>query len=88
MIELKKLSKTFESASGPVEALRDIDLTINDGEIFGIIGLSGAGKSTLVRCINLLEMPSSGEILYHGKNVAGRQRAGIPLPCGHGVSVL
>ena len=45
MIELKKLSKTFESASGPVEALRDIDLTINDGEIFGIIGLSGAGKS-------------------------------------------
>ena len=54
MIELKKLSKTFESASGSVEALRDIDLTINDGEIFGIIGLSGAGKSTLVRCINLL----------------------------------
>ena len=54
MIELKKLSKVFESASGSVEALRDVDLTINDGEIFGIIGLSGAGKSTLVRCINLL----------------------------------
>ena len=57
MIELKKLSKVFESASGSVEALRDVDLTINDGEIFGIIGLSGAGKSTLVRCINLLERP-------------------------------
>ena len=58
MIEIKDLSKTFSSASGTVEALRDINLTINDGEIFGIIGLSGAGKSTLVRCINLLEQRS------------------------------
>ena len=69
MIEIKDLSKTFSSASGTVEALRDINLTINDGEIFGIIGLSGAGKSTLVRCINLLETPTSGDILYHGTNI-------------------
>ena len=62
MIEIKDLSKTFSSASGTVEALRDINLTINDGEIFGIIGLSGAGKSTLVRCINLLERPTSGHV--------------------------
>ena len=53
MIEIKDLSKTFSSASGTVEALRDINLTINDGEIFGIIGLSGAGKSTLGRCLHL-----------------------------------
>ena len=72
MIELKHLGKTYETSSGSVTALRDIDLTIQDGEIFGVIGLSGAGKSTLVRCINLLETPSSGEILYHGRDVAGR----------------
>ena len=75
MIELKKLSKTFESASGPVEALRDIDLTINDGEIFGIIGLSGAGKSTLVRCINLLERPSAGQVIIDGRDMTALPRA-------------
>ena len=52
MIELKHLGKIYFSASGSVEALKDVNLTIADGEIFGIIGLSGAGKSTLVRCIN------------------------------------
>ena len=75
MIELKKLSKTFESASGSVEALRDIDLTINDGEIFGIIGLSGAGKSTLVRCINLLERPSSGQVIIDGRDMTALPKA-------------
>ena len=75
MIELKKLSKTFESATGPVEALRDIDLTINDGEIFGIIGLSGAGKSTLVRCINLLERPSAGQVIIDGRDMTALPRA-------------
>lgn len=74
MIELKKLSKTFESASGSVEALRDIDLCINDGEIFGIIGLSGAGKSTLVRCINLLERPSSGQVIIDGLELTSLPR--------------
>ena len=62
MIELKHLGKIYSSASGSVEALKDVNLTIADGEIFGIIGLSGAGKSTLVRCINLLERPTSGTV--------------------------
>lgn len=75
MIELKKLSKTFASASGSVEALRDIDLTINDGEIFGIIGLSGAGKSTLVRCINLLERPSAGQVIIDGQDMTAISKA-------------
>ena len=74
MIELKKLSKVFDSASGSVEALRDVDLTISDGEIFGIIGLSGAGKSTLVRCINLLERPSSGQVLIDGQDMTALSR--------------
>ena len=55
MIELKHLGKTYRTADQEIVALDDINLTICDGEIFGIIGLSGAGKSTLVRCINLLE---------------------------------
>ena len=69
MIELKNLCKTYPSAAGDVEALRDINLTIEDGEIFGIIGLSGAGKSTLVRCINLLERPSSGSVIIDGQDI-------------------
>lgn len=67
--ELKHLGKIYSSASGSVEALKDVNLTIADGEIFGIIGLSGAGKSTLVRCINLLERPTSGEVLVDGQNI-------------------
>ena len=69
MIELKHLGKIYSSASGSVEALKDVNLTIADGEIFGIIGLSGAGKSTLVRCINLLERPTSGEVLLDGQEL-------------------
>ena len=69
MIELKKLSKVFYAADKEIVALDNIDLTINDGEIFGIIGLSGAGKSTLVRCINLLEKPTSGEVVIDGKSL-------------------
>ncbi len=69
MIEIKNLDKVFSSAGGPIEALKDINLTINDGEIFGIIGLSGAGKSTLVRCINLLEKPTSGSVILDGKDL-------------------
>lgn len=69
MIELKHLTKIFGSAGNEVTALSDIDLTINDGEIFGIIGLSGAGKSTLVRCINLLERPTSGIVLVDGREL-------------------
>ena len=66
MIQIENLSKTYKTSSGDFTALSDIDLTINDGEIFGIIGLSGAGKSTLVRCINFLEVPTSGKVIIDG----------------------
>ena len=70
MIELKHLSKTYDPGTPhAVTALEDISLDIHDGEIFGIIGLSGAGKSTLVRCINLLEKPTSGQVLLDGRDL-------------------
>lgn len=69
MIELKNLTKVYKGTAGEVKALENINLTIKDGEIFGIIGLSGAGKSTLVRCINLLERPTGGDVLIDGKNL-------------------
>ena len=69
MIELKNISKTFETSDGNVHALKDVNLTINDGEIYGIIGMSGAGKSTLVRCINMLERPTNGEVIINGENI-------------------
>ena len=70
MIEIKHLSKTFDMSDGKVDALKDISLTVPDGEIYGIIGMSGAGKSTLVRCINMLERPTEGEIVIDGKNMS------------------
>ena len=66
MIEIKHLSKTFQMKDGAVNALSDINLTIPDGSIYGIIGMSGAGKSTLVRCINLLERPTEGSVVING----------------------
>ncbi|MDR0459085.1 MAG: ATP-binding cassette domain-containing protein [Coriobacteriales bacterium] len=69
MIELRHLSKTFLTKEGSFEALRDISLTVEDGDIHGIIGVSGAGKSTLVRCVNLLEKPTSGSVLIDGEDV-------------------
>ena len=66
MIELKHISKTFPTADGVFQALDDINLTIRDGDIFGIVGMSGAGKSTLVRCINLLERPTEGSVVIDG----------------------
>lgn len=69
LIEISHLSKTFGSGDTQVSALQDVSLEIEKGEIFGIIGLSGAGKSTLVRCINLLERPESGQILFDGQNL-------------------
>ena len=68
ILEIKHLSKTF----GKNEVLKDIDFTVDKGDVISIIGASGSGKSTLLRCINLLETPTSGEILYRGKNVAGK----------------
>ena len=69
IIELQKLNKTFGSGENQVNALQDVSISIEQGDIFGIIGLSGAGKSTLVRCINLLERPDSGNVLFHGQNL-------------------
>ncbi len=69
MIEIKNLSKSFKGANGNVEALKNISLNINDGDIFGIIGMSGAGKSTLVRCINMLERPTDGTVLIDGVDI-------------------
>ena len=66
MIELCHVTKTFHTDTAEVEAVRDVSLTIEKGDIFGIIGLSGAGKSTLVRCINFLEVPTSGEVKFKG----------------------
>ena len=74
MIELKHLSKTYRTQEKEIVALEDINLTINDGEIFDIIGLSGAGKSTLVRCINLLEEPTDGQVIIDGKSVTELSR--------------
>ena len=74
MIEIKHLNKTYRTADKDIVALEDINLTINDGEIFGIIGLSGAGKSTLVRCINLLEQPSAGEVIVDGESITALSR--------------
>ncbi len=68
ILEIRHLSKAF----GSHEVLKDIDFTVQKGDVTSIIGASGSGKSTLLRCINLLETPTSGEILYHGKNVADR----------------
>ena len=69
MIELKNVSKSFDTAEGKVDALKDVSITIEDGDIYGIIGMSGAGKSTLVRCINMLEKPTSGEVIVNGKRL-------------------
>lgn len=67
IIQIKGLGKEFKTTAGQVRALNDINLDICQGEIFGIIGLSGAGKSTLVRCINYLEVPTEGDVLFEGK---------------------
>lgn len=67
MIELKNVSKTFSKSGREIHALSDVSLLVPEGTIFGIIGTSGAGKSTLIRCVNLLERPSSGEIIVNGK---------------------
>ena len=69
IIELNHLSKTFGGGESQVHALHDVSIAVKPGEIFGIIGLSGAGKSTLVRCINLLERPDEGQVLFHGKDL-------------------
>lgn len=69
MIELRNVEKTYFSKHGDIHALKSTNLHINQGEIFGVIGLSGAGKSTLIRCINMLEVPTNGTVLVDGQDL-------------------
>ena len=75
IIQIKGLGKEFQTTEGKVRALGDINLDIQSGEVFGIIGLSGAGKSTLVRCINFLEVPTEGEVLFEGESLGSMSPA-------------
>ena len=69
MIEIQHLYKTYHAKSGDVDAVHNVDLTVQEGEIYGVIGYSGAGKSSLIRCINLLEIPDSGNITVGGEKL-------------------
>ncbi len=75
MIELQSITKRFDTPSGSVEALRNVSLTIHEGEIFGVIGRSGAGKSTLIRVINLLERPTEGKVIVGGRDLTALSAA-------------
>ena len=77
MIELQHLTKRFATQGGTVVALNDINLTIRDGDVYGIIGMSGAGKSTLVRCINMLERPGEGNVIVNGKQMQDLRAADL-----------
>ena len=77
MIRIEALTKTYAVPGGTVDALKGIDLEIRQGEIFGIIGMSGAGKSTLIRCMNLLECPTSGTIQIDGQDVTGLSKKAL-----------
>ncbi len=79
IIEIRNLSKHFGAGENYVAALQDVSISVKSGEIFGIIGLSGAGKSTLVRCINLLERPDEGQVLFHGENLMGLKEKELRL---------
>ena len=68
-IEIRDVSKVFDTDEGKVQALSHVNINIEKGDIFGIIGMSGAGKSTLVRCLNFLEQPTSGEVVVRGQNL-------------------
>ena len=90
MIEIKNLSKTFSGTGDTVEALKNISITIADGDIYGIIGMSGAGKSTLVRCLNFLERPTTGTVLVEGRDLSAmsgkelrKTRTGIAMIFQH-----
>ena len=79
MIELKHITKCFPTAEGEFTALHDVSLTIGDGDIFGIVGMSGAGKSTLVRCLNLLERPSQGQVVIDGEDLCAMSQKELTL---------
>ena len=86
MIKLEHISKTFGDTGDGVHAVKDVSLEIGDGEIFGIIGFSGAGKSTLVRCINLLEQPTSGSITVNGQKLTWMEKQADGKSCMRTVS--
>ncbi|MFR5772123.1 MAG: methionine ABC transporter ATP-binding protein [Lachnospirales bacterium] len=69
LIEIKNLTKSFTSSQNTVTVLKNVNLSINSGEIYGIIGLSGAGKSTLIRCMNFLEVPTGGQVIFDGNDL-------------------
>ena len=77
VIRLEHIEKVFHDGKDDFEALRDVSLDVEEGDIFGIIGLSGAGKSTLVRCLNLLERPTSGKVFLHGQDMTALSPAEI-----------
>jgi D-methionine transport system ATP-binding protein len=77
MIEIQGLSKTFVTPAAQVQALREVDLTIAPGDIFGIVGFSGSGKSTLLRCINLLERPDAGTVRIQGQDATALERTAL-----------
>src|SRR5699024_8506809 len=79
MIKIKKLSKTFQGKTEQVQAVDDINLTIERGEIFGVIGYSGAGKSTFIRMINRLEEPSAGDVTVGGENITALSQNDLRL---------
>ena len=74
LIEIVKLSKVFSDAENRVVALNDITLSVHEKEIYGIVGMSGAGKSTLIRCINRLDTPNGGQVLYRGQDILRMDR--------------
>ncbi|NLW20269.1 MAG: ATP-binding cassette domain-containing protein, partial [Clostridiales bacterium] len=74
MIEVRGLSKIFADAENRVTALNDISLQVQEGQIYGIVGMSGAGKSTLIRCINRLDTPNEGQIIYRGQDILAMNR--------------
>lgn len=79
MIQLENVSKVFHAKKATVTALRDVSLHVSAGEIFGVIGSSGAGKSTLIRCINLLERPTSGRVIVDGQDLVGLSSSQLTL---------
>ena len=88
-IEVRHLSKTFTQKDLKVDALSDINLTVEKGDIYGLIGMSGAGKSTLVRCLNFLEKPTEGQVFIEGRELGSmdekqlrKQRRGVKLALG------
>lgn len=87
MIEIKNLVKVFGTGDSALRVLNDINLTIEDGDIFGIIGMSGAGKSTLIRCMNLLEKPTSGEILIDGTDITKLSKKDL-LKCRRNIGMI